>query len=134
MSSSITGKCHCGLVQWKAELPQKIIVMCHCSICRQISGADYGSWVILPEEQVEICQGAECISHYQATENYSKYFCSKCGSTVKCVNEDKFPKHIYLARGNITSDFDTPADLQVYTGDKASWLEINEAIPVFNPL
>jgi hypothetical protein len=40
---------------------------------------------------------------------------------------------IYLARGNITGDFDMPADLQVYTVDKVGWLEINDAIPVFNP-
>ncbi len=133
MSSSITGRCHCGLVQWIAELPKKVILNCHCNLCRQLSGADYSSWVIFPEKQVEICQGSEDISHYQATDNYSISFCSKCGSTVNAVNEEKFPNDIYLARGNITSDFDMPADLQVYTVDKASWLEINDAIPVFNP-
>ena len=133
MTSSITGKCHCGMIEWEVDLPSKIVLNCHCNMCRQLSGADYSSWVIFPVEQYKIRAGTECISYYQATDNFSKSFCSKCGSTISCVNNDKFPEHVYLARGNIGSELDLPVEIQVYTTDKATWVEINDDIPVFNP-
>ena len=101
-------------------------------MCRQLSGADYSSWVIFPAEKYKVKTGSDSISNYQATEKFSKSFCAKCGSTISCVNNDKFPKHIYVARGNIGGEFNLPVDIQVYTGDKADWINLNEDIPAFN--
>ncbi len=133
MSKSISGKCCCGKVEWQAQLPPAIVLNCHCTMCRELSGADYSSWVVLPAAQFSLTSGEDNISNYQATEKFSKSFCSNCGSTVTCVNNAKFPDHIYVARGNISDDFDLPVQLQVYTEDKADWIDINADIPVFTP-
>ena len=133
MNASINGSCHCGRVTWQAELPQTIILNCHCNMCRQLSGADYSSWVVVPTEKYQVTEGADLIKQYQATPKFSKSFCSLCGSTVSCVNNDKFPDHTYVARGNILDQFEFPADIQVYTADKASWSKLNEDIPNYNP-
>jgi len=102
-------------------------------MCRELSGADYSSWVVMKSNQFTLVKGSDILSRYQATEKFSKSFCSKCGSTVSCVNDEKFPDHIYVARGNISSEIELPVNLQVYTDDKADWLVLNEAIPVYNP-
>lgn len=133
MSEKITGACHCGTVQWQATLPSQIALNCHCTICRSLSGADYSSWVIFPDEQFELLSGADSTTTYQITETYERTFCNQCGSTVSCVNNAKFPQHTYIAKGNITSPYDRGPDIQVYTPDKAAWVTIDESIPVFNP-
>jgi len=133
MNSSIFGKCHCGLIEWEARLPPKIVLNCHCNLCRELSGADYSSWVIVPTGKFKLTKGIEHVSEYQATYNYSKSFCSKCGSTISCVNNDKFPECTYVARGSIINEVSLPVDIQVYTTDKAGWIDINDDIPVFNP-
>lgn len=133
MSDTITGSCHCGTVQWQATLPSHVALNCHCNLCRSLSGADYSSWLIFPEAQFRILTGADNTTAYQATEKFQRTFCRSCGSTITCVNNDKFPQHIYVAKGNITSAYDQGPDVQVYTQDKASWVAIDEAIPVFNP-
>jgi hypothetical protein len=133
MSQSISGNCCCGKVEWQAELPPTIVLNCHCTMCRSLSGADYSSWVVLPAAQFRITSGEENISTYQATEKFSRSFCSSCGSTVTCVNNAKFPDHIYVARGNITDEVELPVQLQVYTDDKAAWIDANPDIPVLNP-
>ena len=130
MKDSISGQCHCGSIQWTASLPHKVALNCHCNMCRSLSGADYSSWLILPSGQFSLISGKENISKYEASENFSKSFCSKCGSTVSCVNDDKFPDNIYIAKGNITSDFEIPAEIQVFTEYKADWVTIDESIPV----
>ena len=132
MKNSISGQCHCGSVKWTATLPHKIALNCHCNMCRSLSGADYSSWLVIPSEQFSILSGSEALTEYQASEQFSKSFCKKCGSTVSCINNDKFPGHIYVAKGNISTDFDIPAEIQVFTKFKAGWVKIDESIPVFN--
>ncbi len=132
MKDIISGQCHCGTVKWSASLPHKVALNCHCNMCRSLSGADYTSWVILPAGQFNLLSGSENLTIYQATEKFTKSFCSKCGATVSCINDDKFPDHIYVAKGNITSEFNLPPEIQVYTKDKADWVTIDEGIPVIN--
>ena len=132
MKDIISGQCHCGTVNWTASLPHKVALNCHCNMCRSLSGADYSSWVILPADQFNLLSGSENITIYQATENFTKSFCSKCGATVSGINDDKFPDHIYVAKGNITSEFNLPPEIQVYTKDKADWVTVDEGIPVIN--
>lgn len=133
MKETIFGQCHCGAIRWSADLPHKIVLNCHCKLCRSLSGADYSSWVVIPTSQFKILSGEEALTTYQASEKYSKSFCSKCASTIFCVNDDKFPDHSYLARGNITSEFSLAPEIQVYTDDKAEWVTIDETLPIFNP-
>ena len=132
MKDSISGQCHCGAVKWTASLPHKVALNCHCNMCRSLSGADYSSWVVLPEGQFSLLSGKEDLTKYQASEKFSKSFCSVCGSTVCCFNDDKFPEFIYVAKGNITSKYPPPAEIQVFTKDKGSWVTLDESIPVIN--
>ena len=90
------------------------------------------SWLVLPASQFTLAKGEANISEYQATESFSKFFCANCGSTISCVNNEKFPEHIYVTRGNIEGDFDLPTQVQVYVADKAAWVELNENIPVLD--
>ena len=133
MDTSIAGKCHCSAVEWQADLPPKVVLNCHCNMCRQLSGADYSSWVIVDASKFKVVKGSENICTYDATQKFSKSFCTACGTTVSCINNEKFPDHVYVAKGTICSEFDLPVNLQVYTDDKASWVKINEDIPAFNP-
>jgi len=132
MNESISGQCHCGSIQWTAMLPHKCALNCHCNMCRSLSGADYSSWIVIPSEQFSILLGHEYVTEYQATESFSKSFCKKCGSTVNCINDDKFPNHIYIAKGNVSTHFDIPAEIQVFTKFKADWVEVDKDIPIFN--
>ena len=132
MDKLINGQCHCGSATWSISLPHTVALNCHCNMCRSLSGADYSSWLVLPAEQFTLHSGANNLTTYQASEKFSKTFCSQCGATVSCINNDKFPEHIYVAKGNITSEFDLPPEIQVFTADKADWVTISDAIPVLN--
>lgn len=132
MKDSISGKCHCGAVRWTAALPHKIALNCHCNMCRSLSGADYSSWIVIPSGQFSVQSGHDDIIQYQASEKFSKSFCKNCGSTVSSINDDKFPNHIYVAKGSITTDFDIPAQIQVFTKFKASGVKIDDSILVIN--
>jgi len=133
MTEVFEGRCHCGAVQWQAQLPTTIVLNCHCNMCRQLSGADYSSWVVIKDAQFTLLQGADQLQSYQASTHFSKTFCRRCATPVSLVNLDKFPGHTYVARGTVSTDIDLPVNLQVYTDDKACWAALAADIPVLNP-
>ena len=133
MSELIEGKCHCGDVTWQAELPADMVLNCYCNICRSLSGADYSSWVIFADEKFKLLTGKDKIVSYAATESFIKHFCSRCAASIFLVNNAKFPGFTYVARGNITTDIDLKIQMQVFTDDKAAWIEPDPDLPVFNP-
>jgi len=133
VGESFEGRCHCGAVQWQAQLPTTIVLNCHCNMCRQLSGADYSSWVVIKDAQFSLSQEADQLQSYQASAGFSKSFCRHCGTTVSAVNSAKFPGHTYVARGTVSTDIDLPLELQVYTDDKACWAALAADIPVLNP-
>ena len=132
-AEALSGQCHCGTVRWQVTLPPKLVINCHCNMCRQLSGADYSSWVVFPAAQFSLLAGQGGITAYQVTEQFSKTFCATCGATVSAINNSKFPGCVYVARGNITTPAELLVNFQVFTHDKAPWVCLHENIPDFNP-
>ena len=133
LSEFLEGGCHCKKITWRVQLPPTIALNCHCNMCRALSGADYSSWLVFPDEQFTLLGGEQQLVEYAATEEFIRRFCSACGATVTCVNNNKFPGHTYVAKGNVSSGFNLPPQIQVYIDDKAPWVTIDSSIPVFQP-
>ena len=131
--NKISGSCHCRSAQWEFSLPIKTVVKCHCGNCRKMQSADYSSWIILPAEQFKLTVGKDHITNYQVNEVSSKNFCSKCGSATHLINGKHFPDNFVLPLGAVDNYSDELApQIQMYTPDKASWINIHEDEPVFS--
>ena len=131
--SEIKGSCHCGAVSWSFSLPAKTIVKCHCNNCRQLQGSDYSTWIVVPQSQFEVLTGQDEVSLYKPNDSSSKSFCSKCGSATYLVNEKHFSGDYVLPLGAVVNYVDELApQMQVYTADKASWVNLHDDEPVFS--
>lgn len=102
-------------------------------MCRELGGADYSPWVVVDGKQFVLLAGESLLSEYAATTSFIKRFCSNCGSVISCINNDKFPGHIYVARGNIKTDVNIEVDFQVFTENKAPWVTLDKHLPIYNP-
>ena len=130
---AINGSCHCGAVKWEFTQPIKTVVKCHCGACRKLQGSDYSTWVIVPSEQYSVTKGKDAVTKYQATEKSSKNFCSACGTPVFLINGIHFPDDVVLPLGAIENYSDELApQIQVYTTDKATWVNLHEDEPVLS--
>lgn len=77
-SEDVVAKCLCGDVLLKlpaGTMPGQMSV-CHCSMCRQASGAPYVPFVALPRRFIS---GVE-VATYAASTVAIRGFCRKCGS------------------------------------------------------
>ncbi|MEZ5894459.1 MAG: GFA family protein [Parvularculaceae bacterium] len=71
------GGCHCGAVQWEAELPDEIVADdCNCSIC-QMTGFLH---VIIPRAKFRLIKGDEALTEYRFNTGSARHwFCKVCG-------------------------------------------------------
>ena len=74
----LTGKCHCGSVQFRAVLVDGLRTArrCTCSYCRMRGAIEVSAEL----SGLEIDQGKEALSEYRFNTGAAKhYFCSICG-------------------------------------------------------
>lgn len=131
--SKIKGSCHCNSVMWEFSLPIKTVVKCHCGNCRKLQGSDYSSWVVVPQSQFQVTSGEDKLTTYKASEVSKKSFCAMCGAAAYLVNGKHFPNEFVLPLGAIDNyNEDLAPQIQVYTTDKAQWVNLDKEEPVLN--
>ena len=123
--------CHCKKIRSAFDLPIITVVQCHCQNCRQLQGADYSSWVVVPEKQHSINSGRERLREYKFNQRSAKLFCDFCGTTVYGINGKHFPGQLVIPLGSVL-DFDSQLNpqIQVYSQDKACWVELSQSVPI----
>lgn len=78
MSITITGSCHCGLVEFEAEIADKKVEVldCDCSICRK-SGFQQ---LLVAEKSFKLTEGRNDTTNYRFGSGKALHvFCSTCG-------------------------------------------------------
>ena len=77
---TVTGKCHCGAVEFEVDIDHEIdtkhVRRCNCSLCRRKGALMSGA----PKECLRVTRGADNLSLYQWNTNVAEhYFCKTCG-------------------------------------------------------
>jgi hypothetical protein len=77
---TITGRCLCGAVTFKADVAKREIDVCHCSMCRRWSSG--GPSINLGHDGPVEFSGSESIGLYKSSEWAERAFCKVCGSSL----------------------------------------------------
>lgn len=93
MGQEVIVRCHCGQLAEKAQLRDEIPVkgsLCHCNICRHVTGTLTFSGVTLVSPPAEAFISK--LVRYPTSEKIHRYFCKTCGSHVcyYVVAEDRW--------------------------------------------
>jgi len=123
----INGSCLCHLIQYKISAIPEEMNICHCGMCRKMSGSAYGVFAHIKRSNFEWIAGKENISCYQSSRDNIRNFCSKCGSNVP--NEDG--DYICIPAGTFNTDPGIKPSLQIFTSSKAPWHTIDPRIDSF---
>lgn len=124
--------CCCGNVELSFSLPATKVVQCHCESCRKMQGSDYSTWVAVENSQFSIDRGSEYIKEYKLNNQSTKSFCSTCGTGIIGVNGKHFKNHKLVPLGIVDNySNEIKPQVQVYTENKAKWVELHGYVPVF---
>eukprot|EP01080_Neovahlkampfia_damariscottae_P001869 gene1869-1010_t len=112
----LKGSCHCQKVKFTviSNAPYPFLI-CHCSICRKLSGGNSGGCNILADYRtLKIESGTECLKEYTAKKVDEgrpanvRSFCSECGTYVWNYNELETPDNLYPFASCIDTELPTP--------------------------
>ncbi|CAJ1388411.1 unnamed protein product [Effrenium voratum] len=77
----ILGSCLCGRCRFRTVRSPRELQHCHCSMCRQISGAAYQTWTPVPKMEMEWIT-PNALKTVRASRHATREFCQDCGSAM----------------------------------------------------
>jgi len=122
----INGSCFCGAIEYKAEIDEDRIGLCHCRDCQIMSGRPFRMSSGTDPSKVQITKGTP--AHFEKTADSGfvrrMSFCDKCGTHLFAEpldkGEDGAFTSVRLATCDQFSQLKPIAEL--YCNSKVPWL------------
>ena len=125
----IHGSCLCGEVRFELEGRPQFINHCHCSMCRKVHGAAFGSFVHADGNNFHWISGETNVQNYRSSPDSVRAFCRVCGSNVPVLEDEG--EHVVIPAGSLDDDPLVRPIVHIYAQSKAPWYEITDALPQF---
>ncbi len=88
----ITGSCHCGAIQYEAEVDPAEVVVCHCTDCQSLSGSAFRTVAFAAEHSFKLKQGKPTVYVKTTADSGNlreQTFCATCGSPLYSRSPDQ---------------------------------------------
>lgn len=127
---TLRGSCLCGNITMHINLPNLFSKptghICHCSNCRQSSGATHLNILTVPTTALTYTNTDDSLKTYLDTNTGSgntvaRSFCSNCGSTIGCLPVLSEPRLSMVAMG-LFPRIPEP-EFEVFVGQRVSWVK-----------
>lgn len=118
----IGGSCLCGGIRFEIEGKISGVGMCHCSICRKVSGTASNAIVATARKSLRWVQGEDQVEIYTRPTGWRSAFCRVCGSPTPQL--DPSGKIFLVPAGTLDDDPGTRVEQHIFVGSKAPWDEI----------
>jgi len=128
-TTSVSGSCLCGIVQFEITPPYLGFWYCHCERCQRSTGSAHAANIFMKKEQFRWVAGESNITlfiHPQA-ENYPRAFCKTCGSPVPRFARDGV--RWVVQAGLLESDPGIRPEHNIFWPLHATWYEDPEHLP-----
>ena len=122
-----TGRCYCGLVQYRLDGELGPLVNCHCRYCRRAHGAAFATVSAVRSADFHVTAGAEAVREYRNPEGF-RCFCDRCGGRLfnRAASSDAV---LMLAVATLDTEPDARPVMHVNVTSKAPWYEILDDRP-----
>ena len=76
----LTGQCLCGAIRYRAEAPETLHYLCHCTHCQRYGGGAYHSAIVVAAEVLQVT-GVPKVFTTTADSGrpIARHFCGDCG-------------------------------------------------------
>jgi len=129
--ATMNGSCKCGNIHYVTGDPLQV-VNCHCSLCRNINGSAFSSYVVTPLADFKIEQGEQMLRGYAATDHAIKHFCATCGTPLYNINPVRYPGLAMIYFGTLEKHDQLSPGLNVYCSSKMNWVNALHSIRSFD--
>jgi hypothetical protein len=122
------GGCLCGTVRYRISGPPLRGTICHCGICRRISGAPFLAWAIFASGQHSWTSGEP--TSFRSSQRVIRQFCSTCGSPISFQFDDAISDQIFgVAVGSLDQPEAFPPTRHNWTSRQLPWITCADGLP-----
>ena len=125
----IGGSCLCGGVRFEFSRSVTPVGLCHCSLCRKVSGAASNAMVVVPKDELRWLAGQELLQSYARATGWRTTFCRTCGSPAPQLHTSGGAW--WVPAGALDDDPGVRVGGHIFVGSKAPWDEIGGSAPQF---
>ena len=125
----IQGSCLCGAIRFALDGPAQFINHCHCSMCRKLHGAAFGSFLHADGEFFHWEAGESVVRSYESSAGNFRNFCPVCGSSVPVIEDAG--RHVIIPAGALDGDPGVRPVVHIHTASRAGWYDITDDLPRF---
>ena len=116
------GSCLCGTVRFELDGPPDLMNLCHCSMCRKVTGSAYGVFAHASTTRFAWLSGQDAVRAFESSEHGRRAFCSRCGANVPAVFDTN--AHVVILAGGFDDDPGIVPAAQIFVGSKAPWHDV----------
>ena len=127
---NVTGACHCGSIEFTAEVDASQVLVCHCTDCQTLSGSAFRVNARAPFESFKLTRGKPKTYVKIAESDAERLhgFCADCGTPLYSVAPVN-PTLIFLRTGALHQRDSLRPAVQIWRRSTASWLHELESVP-----
>lgn len=127
----IDGQCHCGFIQYEAEIDPQDIEVCHCKDCQVLSGSPFRVVVPAPAENFKMLGGQPKIYTKTAANGAlrNQAFCPACGTPIYGCAASGEIKMYGIRAGTIRQRDQLVPRHQYWTESAVPWIDSLPNIP-----
>lgn len=123
----LTGGCFCGAVRYEVRGEAVNVRVCHCSMCRRLTGQPFFARAVFLAEAVGI-EGDP--RSFRTSEALERLFCPTC-STVVGARRAAHPQIYAITLGSLDDPNALAPQCHVWTSAKVDWLKLDDGLPQY---
>lgn len=130
-STSLSGSCLCGAVQYEVSGVPTRFYHCHCSRCRKSTGTGHASNLFLEHGSLRWVRGEELVRSYKVPEakRFARQFCIECGSPLPRAVRDT--DMVIIPAGSLDVEPAIKPQSRIFWDSRAKWSCGGDGIPVY---
>ena len=99
----VDGSCHCGSIEYRAEIDPERVIVCHCTDCQILSGSAFRVVAFTREDAFTLTRGTPktYVKIAESGRQREQGFCGHCGSALYATAPGAGPKVYGLRVGTL---------------------------------
>jgi hypothetical protein len=127
----IDGRCHCGFINYEAEVIPESASICHCTDCQLLSGTAFRTSVVADAGNFRLLSG-ELTTYVKVGDSgrrRAQTFCPTCGSPIYSTSADDRRSGYNIRIGTISQRDQLVPRAQIWCRSAQPWITCLKDIP-----
>lgn len=124
----LLGGCFCGHVRYEAGGVPFHPTVCHCSMCRRVTGAPMVAWFTVPRTEYRLVAGAP--TRFASSSGAERTFCPRCGTPLT-FESNRYPEEIDVTTVSLDDPEAMPPADHTWTASQLRWVRLADDLPCY---